>query len=200
MPRFTKLAFTQEFSVDIFREYYAKRVKNVKQQHSIHAVKKTVAFGVQIFMKATFSQRVLRAEKRTVCLPHLRSYLEKLPRKMLLHNVTLDNRRARKTKARYSIRPWTKLKLDKRGRSTRAEKFVISDLSQGYVNQRNWLRIWRTKSKITKWTNVLHPIRNCVAAKSSSSVWTTTRTAKLHVPECVNNNTPLPAVTNCRSH
>jgi hypothetical protein len=31
-----------------------KEVKNVKQQRSIHAVNKTVAFGVQIFMKVTF--------------------------------------------------------------------------------------------------------------------------------------------------
>jgi len=57
VQRFTKLAFTQEFSVDIFSEYYAQRVKNVTEQHSIHAVKKIVAFGVQIFMKVTFSQR-----------------------------------------------------------------------------------------------------------------------------------------------
>jgi len=116
-------------------------------------------------MKSHIFSTVLRAEKRTVCLPHLRGYLEKLRRKMLLHHVTLDNRSARKTKAWYIIRPWTKQKLETRGRPTRAEKFVISDLSQGYVNQRNLLRIWRTKSKITKWTKVLHPIRNCVAAK-----------------------------------
>jgi hypothetical protein len=57
VPRFTKHALAQEFSLDIFSEYYAQRVENVKQQHSIHAVKKIVAFGVQIFVKVTFSQR-----------------------------------------------------------------------------------------------------------------------------------------------